>query len=491
MRHPRRPSQLVTSPPAQPGNLSTGALARGEGLHQTSPTGHKRGTVVLSDARRHVYLVNVQGMGTQPMGRIRQMPGEFVILDHGTPVRVDYSLGVPYIDGILPLETRAPNREEETDVPTITGTTSYGGNDSAHDRNLGVSARGAGEPSDLMPGDQAIQGPDGSNIAALRGKVAQLFGSDMAQIKAFGDNDHLLIVAGVMRLLTWMGESEYVNDEGKTSFKWRGGSDQLTQTGADEERYTVRLDVGHTGGVIKLEVTTPDAQPVFRFHVDPAGRGELFFAGGLDQHVGHANGQSHPIRYHGGRTTEIEGTDTSRVSGEASHVYESTRNIETSSDDNLTAGQDHNRTINRHEVVSVGGNRTETIHGPVSVKVTDDDYKIEISGSHMFYVKTDSGNIKFEPSSGIFQIKTSGNDKIELGDNPSSHGTKYEELKEQLDNLVSDMNNKFSSGATHTHDTVSAVGPGTATPSSSISSSWSNSFSAQWDNAKSTVVKMG
>ncbi len=489
MARNRRPSQATTqsTPHTGPG-LSTGALARGEGLLQPPAVGHKRGTIVLSDARRHTYMVAVQGMGTIPMGRIRQMPGEFTVLDHGTPVRVDFSLGTPYIDGILPLETRAPSRSEEEDTPTITGAPSYGGNDTAHDRNFGVSARGAGEPSDLMPGDQAIQGPDGANLAALRGKIAQLFGSEMAQIKAFGDNDHLLIVAGVLRLLTWMGESEYTNDVGKTSFKWRGGSDQLTQTGADEERYTIRLDVGHTGGVIKLEVTTPDGQPVFRFHVDPAGRGELFFAGGLEQHVGNSNGQTHPVRFHGGRHTEIEGAELTRVSGESTHRFESVRTVETSSDDNITAGQDHNRTINRHEVVSVGGKRSETIHGPVSIKVTDEDYKVEVS-DHMFYVKTGSGDIKFE-TTGVFKIKISGNDKIELGDNPSSHCTKYEELKTELDKFVDDTNSKFSSGASHTHETVSAAGPGTATPSTSLSSSWGQSFSASWDNAKSTLVKL-
>lgn len=416
------------------------------------------------------------------MGKLRQMPGEFAILEHGTPVRVDFSLGEPYIDGILPLSTKAPVGEPI--IPSITGTTTYGGNDPTHDRNFGVTARAAGEPVDLMPGDQAIRSEDGANIAALRGKVAQIFGSELANIRAFGDTDQVTICAGLFRLLTWMGEASYTNDEGKTSFSWRGGSDQLTQTGVDEEKYTVRLDVGHIGGIIRLEVTTPDGQPVFRFHVDPAGHGELFFAGGLDQHVGRASSQSHPMRFHGTREVEVEGQDTIRVSGEVTHQYEAGKTVEVSNDDNHTVGQDLNLTVNRNENISIGGRVQATVHGPHKTVVTSDAMLTEVQGSGDFGVTVQGGNIDFTPTAGAFRVRTAQADKIEQGTDPTSHGTKYEELETALNALVQDYNTFKALVKSHVHGTTS--GP---TDTSIVLATVVN-FLANWRPAKSLVVKL-
>ena len=68
-----------------------------------------------------------------------------------------------------------------------------------------------------------------------------------------------------------MGITQVTNEEGRTNMSFRGGSDQSTETGSDEEKWGIRFDLGAKGDVFNFELTTPLGQVLFRIHVDADG----------------------------------------------------------------------------------------------------------------------------------------------------------------------------------------------------------------------------
>jgi len=489
MRPSLAPPRALQNNPLLPTN---GSIQRGEGALATPPVQRcERGFVVSVDANSHVYRVKLNtGPILDGVPRIKAFPGDMALLQIGQPVRVDWSLGAPYIDGLLPLETARPANDQPEGITDVSG---HGGQDPVLDRNMGRTGRAAGEPNDILPGDQAFIGPDGAAVGALQGRVALLRGSNLAKIVAHGATDQVDIFAGLLRLITWMGESRYTNDEGKTSFTWKGGADQLTQTGPDEEKYTIHFDAGHSGNLLRLEVTTPDGQPLFRFHVDPSGRCELFARGGLNQHSGSDSSQLHPLRFFGQRVVEVEGTDSERIAGEATRTFQAGLSSSVSTNRNAIVGQDENLTINRNRNVQVGGLENHVVHGPLNQTITSGNYNLEIQGTNDFHAtQIGSGNFIFEPLGGKFRIKTSLPDAVELTDNPTSHSVKYEELQVALDALKQDYNSFKQTVKTHTHILVGTAGPfpvaGTAILSTQLIPTLP--FMGLWDAAKSLIVKL-
>lgn len=391
------------------------------------PTAHQpgatrvRGTTINCDPAGHAYLVATP-QGRVAMPRIRMSPGDVALIPNGTPVVVDYSLGEPYIAGILPAEGRRSTAASEG----VTGTAGYGGQDPVLTANYGVNARAGDEPTDLVPGDVVQRGPGTSLFAALHGNVAMMQGGRLAQVRAFGDNDAIEIISGIYKLMTWMGESKVVNEDGKTSFIWRGGSDQLTQTGPDEERYPIRLDVGHTGDLINLEVCTPRGQSLFRFHVDAQGKMELFAAGGIDQTQG---GRESPDRVAGARQTDIRGDCSRTVGGVCKTVCESNRYASVSSNDELVVGQDLVQTVGRNARLSV--------NEQILMRAADD---VEVASG------TD---VKVSSTAGSIALKTNLPDSVKLGRNPHFHAVNYEPLLQAVTAFLADYNAFKASVAAH------------------------------------------
>lgn len=372
------------------------------------------------------------------MPRIRMSPGDLSLIPNGTPVVVDYSLGEPYIAGILPAEGRRPTAPAEG----ITGVAGHGGGDPVLATNYGVNARAGDEPNDLIPGDQVLRGPGTASLAALHGNVALLQGGRLAQVRAFGDDDALELIAGVYKLVTWMGEAKVINEDGKTSYVWRGGSDQLTQTGPDEERYPIRLDVGHTGDLINLEVCTPRGQTLFRFHVNGEGKLEIFAAGGIDQTQG---GRTGPVRVAGARETDVRGDDSRTVGGVCKTICEANRYCSVSSNDELVVGQDLVLTVGRDVRVSANERLLFRAGGDAEL----------VSG----------GNVKIAAPSGSVTIRTGEADGVKLGRNPRFHGVNYEPLAQAVAAFLIDYNALKASVAAHATATVAHTHVVTSTPS--------------------------
>lgn len=401
------------------------------------------------------------------MGRLKTHPGDSTLLPPRTPVRVSFALGLPYIDGVLPTETRAPDdRQNPTSITDVPG---HGGDDPVFSRNFGASARADGEPSDVMPGDFVGQGPDGSSVAALHGRVAQLKASPLAQIQAFGDTDTVRIAAGLYQLITWMGESKVVNDEGKTSFIWRGGSDQLTQTGADEERYTLKLDVGHTGDVLRFEVSNREGQPVFRLHVSPEGRVDVFAAGGVSTHGGNG-AQRQPRVTQGSSEETITGAASRIVERDASTTVRGGLEHSVGSSRTYVTGLDFTSRINRNFLQNIGGTKIEVVGGDSTYHVGGDYEHVTDGEVHAvklptgnFSVEANGGNMTFSLDRGAFLVRTNGDGTIQLGQTARSHLVKWEELAAALAPILARVNVLSAVLATHTH--ALSIPPGTTGPS--------------------------
>lgn len=458
--------------------------SRGNTLGAPNGLGRERAVVLTVDAERHAYRVVTASGRTFTVGRLRTHPGDTALLAPHTPVRIDYSLGEPYIDAILPAEV--PLRGETNSGAT--GTSGHGGADAVLSRNLGASFRAPGEPSDLIPGDQAVRSPDGAQVAALHGKVAKIFGSPMAQMRVFGTTDAAEIIAGVLRVITWMGESRYVNEEGKTSFVWRGGSDQLTETGPDEERYTLRLDVGHRGDLFKFEVTTPDGQPVFRLHVDPHGKVTVLAADGLNSIVGREPGSRFVDQVHGSRETVTEGGVTERVSGDHAATYQGNHEVTVSGRHAEIALHDRSVRVNRglnvgvgaDEVRNVGGDRTTTVVGDEALHVRGD---LDVDATNIDATATGTAKTT-APTVHL------SSPSVKLGRAPVSHAVRFEQMQAAIQALNADISAMKVQLRLHTHPVVLTPVP-LAQPSPTLAASPTlSAFPLNLGAARSTTVTL-
>jgi len=395
------------SPPA-PLVPDSSLLASGGGPFQANPQMRERGVILLVDADRHAYRVATHsGRVLDGIGRIKSHPGDTTLLSIGTVVRIDFSLGFPYIDGILPEEVPTPPTETTSNV---TDTSGHGGEDPVLQHNMTSTFRGVGEPRDLLPGDQVSRGPDGALVGALHGKVALLKASPLAQVRALGNDDIVEIIAGNLRIITWMGELKVLNQDGKTSLMLRGGTDQLTETGADEERYPLRLDVGARGDMVHFVLATPDGSPLCDIKIDPQGKVSLLAAGGIDLISGNAPSATTAFRIHGNEERTIEGTLTERVSRDVTEQYSGSRET------------------------SVSGNDATHILQSKTVFTGD------------AWLAKATGTAQLEGST----VKIKSRD-IEIGFFPISHATKYEELNTVITNLQQQLNSFQLQVKTHIH----------------------------------------
>ena len=446
----------------------------------------ERGVILSLDAQRQIYRVVLNSGRIREMPRIRNHPGDVTVLPNGAFVIVTFALGNPYILGVLPPETVSTFDENPTSVTDVNG---YGGNDPIFNRGIGATSRGRNEPKDVAPGDFIGTSTDGASVSALHGQVAQIRGSALAKVQAFGDSDLVQIVAGVLRTVTWMGESNVVNNEGKTSFIWRGGTDQLTQTGPDEQRYTIKLDVGHTGNMVRFEICNRDNQNVFSVHIDPQGAVEVFSAGGISQHSGASVSQIHPVNFNGSVEETVTGSASRHVAGDVTETHEGSRTESVSSNHSVAVGQDLALSVSRNSRTSVGGDTTVITTGK-SRHASVDESRIEVLGpgkSHT--VQTTGGSVATQTRTGAYSVTTLGGGitldaspgiarinasqvviaaaggsiglsapaaQISIGEGAASGATKWEELNAQIQAMAAQISVLNGLVAAHVH---AAIGP--------------------------------
>lgn len=337
----------------------------GQAFAPPTTTRRERGIIVGVDTRRHAYRVQLANGGPiSLMGRIKAGAGDLDLLPVGTPVRVDFSLGDPYIDGVLPLSI--PEDPEEQ-VEAIGDPTSQTASDLSQN-NYGVNYRTPGEPVDLMAGDCVMRAPQGAMVSALHGRIAFMRGSRLAELFLYGEDNHGELHTGTWRHWTWMGYSQVEKVNGAMNYSWRGSPTQVTPTTGDSVRYAVQLDVGASGDLIDLRVVNPTNQPVFRLHVNAQGRCELFAAGGIDQ-TGGSTTRPHVDRRHGDSELILRGRRTETIEGQHRTEHRSGFVTEVIGNRDLRVSQDlvveSGRALEQH----TGGNKTETVGGDLLLTV--------------------------------------------------------------------------------------------------------------------------
>lgn len=412
-----RPDPLVT-PPGSP--HATPTLARG------GRGGVEQGTIVTVDARRAVYRVALASGRTVTAARILASPSDATLLPERTEVVVTFDLGPPYILGVLPGGTAHTD-----EGPTLSGVDGHGGQDPAFDRGLASNARDPSHPTDRLPGDTVQVAPGGAAVGALRGGVATLSGGPLARVDAFGSEDRVRILSGDLRIETWMGVSETTNEDGHTSLRWRGGTDQVTQTGGGEERYTLHLDVGHVGDVLRFRVTNRETQDLFRVHISSEGRVEVLAAGGVALHGGDRDSARHEATHHGSHASHVTGSETREVDG--------ARTTRIGDGDRLEV-EGSCETIATGAVNIVAAERLALQAG--SDVIVNAAGRARVSGA----------GVTLTP--GLFEdilVDAVGADRMRIGRGATSHAIKYEELAPLLEAILRALNELRAAFATHTH----------------------------------------
>jgi hypothetical protein len=416
---------------------------------------------------------------------MRATPGEVAALSPGTEVCVTYDFGIPVIMGILNMPATDNTGSEAIAVTEATGIGGDGPNRTV------VAGRGnyrmAAEPRDVAPGDWVQTAPDGAMAAVLTGGTALIKGSAMAQVRTHNLNDLVEIISRNYRSVTDMGEFNVKNTDGRVNMSFRGASDQRTEAGPDEERWTVKLDIGSVGDLFNFELCTPSGQTLFRLHVDSSGACEIFGVNGVNvcsgDRTGGGRSEEHngdnAVTINGARDVTIQSDDTLSVFGSVLTTTEADHSVNAGNDARMQATRDVGIASGRNMAISVQGGEGDTalaltvedgdfVTGVGSVDSLNSAYKVSTYAGALELKSTQGGAISLETGTGnittnsqTIKLKTSLMDSVVLGgDTLVSHLAKFEELERLVRAL-------FLALDAHTH---TASGSPTSQPTAPIGS---------------------
>jgi hypothetical protein len=166
-----------------------------------------------------------------------------------------------------------------------------------------------------------------------------------------------------------MGTSEVSNDGGRMNYKFRGGANQSVEAGSDQEKWTIRLDMGADADMFRFELTRPDGNTIAKLSINSDGHVELFGAKGVDL----LSGDQHTQKHLRDREIVVKNNDTQVIGGSQSKKIQGSREAMVSSNETTMVGNDRTVGVVRHETHSVGGKLEEKIAGgnPLTAKPGD------------------------------------------------------------------------------------------------------------------------
>jgi hypothetical protein len=223
----------------------------------------------------------------------------------------------------------------------------------------------------MGPGDWAQVGTLGNHVAVLEGGVA-LLGSPTAHVQSVGPSGTLRFVARSLEQFTDFGHLRIQNLEGRTSMVLRAGANQATQTGLDEQHWTIRLDLGATGDMLDFNIVEPEGKTLFRLHAGSDGRVQIYGDGGVDISSG-AKGTTemrHDVA--GPRATAIAGSDTRLIEGDTSTEVGGSTATTIAGGAARNIGRDSADFVGNNHTSGVGGDETLIVAGKQSITIGDD-----------------------------------------------------------------------------------------------------------------------
>lgn len=320
-----------------------------------------RGEILDCNPDTHSYTVSLTiGDGIalrEGVGRLLSDPGDKRILPKGTRVALSEDYGPLLILGVIPATS---GRDDNENRITVTGESGSGGEDPiAQNKESAANYRTKNTPRDLNPNDWVQVGEEGNLIGVLGGGVNVVKSSAFAQIRTHLLNDIVEIISRNFRHVSDMGTSEIKNDGGRITWSFRGGADQLTEAGADQENWTIRIDLGAEGDLFHFALTQPDGGTNFSFHVNNEGKLTVYTATGVDDRTG-GNRRETTL---GDRITDVKGNENTITRGNQTEKVNGTRDAMVAMSDTLNVGNDRTTSIQRHLTETVGGKHEEKIVG--------------------------------------------------------------------------------------------------------------------------------
>lgn len=356
----------MRDPLHSPGAANTGAA----GLSRTAPTGTRwqHGVVVEYNSATHTSTVRTHA--GQPLRDVPQMKptgGGYDHLESGTSVVVSWDLGYPMIIGCIDF---VGLQQTAITPPSLTGTEGYGDDDPTQPTTGGNSYKPPLAPIDMSPGDWAQVGTHGNHVAVMGGGMT-LLGSPTAQLRSFGMSGVIQHIARSMQTLTDFGMWRTENNQGRTSFVLRAGSTQATETGLDEQNWTIRIDLGAAGDIFDFVITEPKGKTLFRLHAGADGRVQLYGDGGVDISSGAGGTAETRHDVSGTQRTSVVGDDHTAVHGGKTNTVDGDRRSEIGGTDTVITGGDRVRSTGGSRAESVGGDSVQVVTGASQVKIGD------------------------------------------------------------------------------------------------------------------------
>lgn len=370
--------------------------------------------VLAYNSATHTSQVRTHsGRDLNDVPQIKTGAGDFEHFRTGLTVVITYELGFPAILGCLDLI--GPNKEELR--PSITGIEGVGENNPYLPTTGSQSFKPGNAPTDMTQGDWAHVGTFGNHVAVLEGGVTSL-GSPTALVRSLGVQGVLQLIAQTMQTHTDFGEWRVENDQGRTSFILRAGANQTTQTGVDEQHWTIRLDVGATGDLFHFEITEPDGRPVFRFHVGPDGRVEIYGDGGVDLSSGPNGNAETTENIAGSRLIQTAKDDTANIGGNRIRSVSASSQEDVGTDKITSVGGQMARHVNSDEAISVGGNRLDVVAGGPPEEAKQDNIAIEtrvLNGGWLIDIGNPTQGANISAQAGYHLRTAIGDIKLESG----------------------------------------------------------------------------
>lgn len=403
---------MVRDPLHSPGAANVGAA----GLARTAPGGVRWQLGVVVEYNSSTHTSTVRTHAGQPLRDVPQMKptgGGYDHLESGTNVVVSWDLGFPMIVGCIDFVGPA---QSAIAAPSLTGVEGYGDADPTQPTAGGNSYKPPLAPVDMGQGDWAQVGAHGNHVAVLGGGLT-LLGSPTAQVRSFGMSGVLQNVARRMESITDFGISRMQNDQGRTSFVLRAGSAQATETGMDEQNWTIKLDLGATGDVLDFVIAEPKGRVLFRLHAGSDGRVQLYGDGGVDISSGPSGPAETRHDVARDRRADVGGDDRTAVHGVKETVVDQDRTAQVGGVDTVIVGGDRVRSTVGSAAESVGGDAATVVTGSSASKIGD-DASVDVGGK----VSANIGKGMDVSVRGDVKVKASGRtvidgSKVSLGPN--------------------------------------------------------------------------
>lgn len=384
--------------------------------------------VQIYDPKSDTYMLVSRGLGgdaSQPGGRRfsgvpRRVedPGTIAPLEAGTVVVVDLSLGFPYIDGVLNINADSTKRQRAPAPPSLGGSEGQTITEANVQAGMPGYYKNVQTPDDVVPGDFVRMSPDGNYVAILRGKENRMYGSEKAQISVIGINDLIRMICEDYESYNGFGTFKISNAEGRGNIEVRGGSDQLSQTGGEEEQWTFHLDIGDAGEFFDMRITTPEGKTLSQFKLTPDGQIRLMAVKGIE--LVNADGAPRSEEIGGDHYRRVQGNTRDRIAGSSQKIIEGENVSRVSESERRTIGNDDVKTVNRNQVKQIGGNKSEVITGgdPLTANPTNIAYDQQVlNGSYVLQIGSPTAGANPAALAGYSLFVYNGS--ITMGENPN------------------------------------------------------------------------